>query len=43
LRDNKLIMTAATLELYKALIAAGVDEKDAKTAANAVVGREESL
>jgi hypothetical protein len=36
-------MTAATLELYKALIAAGVDEKDAKTAANAVVGREESL
>ena len=36
-------MTTATLELYKALIAAGVDEKDAKTAANAVVGREEAI
>ncbi len=36
-------MTVATLELYKALIAAGVGEKKAKTAANAVIGREEAI
>jgi hypothetical protein len=36
-------MTAVTLELYNALIAAGVDEKKAKTAANAVIGREETI
>ncbi len=36
-------MTVAILELYNALIAAGAEDKKAKTAANAVIGREEAI